>query len=167
MPERLTHWPKKFNCRTQNMHFVGLMTMLKSCKRVKRRRRCSWCFSVVALAITISSTYTSQRCNPQGSGSIKRWNVCVALRRPNGIGRNSNRLKGALTAVLEMSSASTGIWYYAQMRLTLDKSAVPWSVVVKSWMCGMKINLIFSLLVLFLSSSAVGLIGHPYLMYSR
>ena len=134
MAERLTQWPRKFNSRTPNIHFVGLKTMPKSCKQGKRRHRCSWCSSLV---IRISPIYTYQKCNPRSTCSIKRQKVCVALRRPNGTRRNLNRTKGmATTAVLGMSSGSTGIWWYARMRSTMVQQYSPRSLAVKSWMCG-------------------------------
>ena len=45
----------------------------------------------------------------EATWSMKRWNVWAALRRPNGMRRNSKRPNGVVTAVFETSDGSTGI----------------------------------------------------------
>ena len=74
---------------------------------------------------------------PRVTWSMKRWKLCAAFLSPKGIRTNSKRPNGVMTAVFGMSKDSTGIWWQARTKSTLEKIVAPSSVAVNSCMWGM------------------------------
>ena len=71
--------------------------------------------------------------SPLRTSSMKRWNVCVALLKPNGSLVNSKSPKGVETAVLCTSFSSTGTIWYPRNKSKCVKIVLPCKLAVGGW----------------------------------
>ena len=116
---------------TPKMHLLGLC----SARCCRTRRRCRACSSVLwrtgyqkVIDVPIAEIQPVQNLI---------HNVCPAFRRPNSMRVNPNSPNGVITAVLGISSGSTGIWWYTLTRSSLLKIVAPWREAMKSCKRGM------------------------------
>lgn len=131
-----TWWLKKSNWSTPTSHLAELMFNPYSSSRLKRSWRCFSCSSGPRLATKRSSMYAKTKSSPEHTWLTKRWKVCAAFRKPNGILTNSNNPNGVMMAVFGMSSSATGIWLKARTRSTFEKIVHSLSWSEKFWMWG-------------------------------
>lgn len=127
----LKRYPKNFHSLCPKIHYDGLITTPYSRKRAKSNFKCSLCFFSDADALKMSSIYAKQESKPRRTSSMNRWNVWAAFRNPNVIKGNSNNPNGVVMAVLQMSSAATGIWWNALIRSITENNFFSSKVVSK------------------------------------